>query len=275
MGTTAKALPRVGAALTVPHLAAFRDWLIEGQRDLELQDVTEPDALDGNWRALARQARELLDGFTGRLGIHGPFDGLALQSADPRVRALAAARLTEGLEFGAAIGATHMVVHSPFGFFGDPWLTHAGPGLADQIGLIHRTLDGVFAVARDAGCTLVIENIRDKNPLPLITLVRSFDSEHVRLSVDTGHASITHIDGGPTPDGWIRAAGDLLAHVHLQDTDFRGDRHWPAGRGNLNWHAIFAELASLPQNPRLIVEVEPATDIPSAVAWYQTQGLAG
>ncbi|HEV8633883.1 MAG TPA: sugar phosphate isomerase/epimerase family protein [Chloroflexota bacterium] len=263
----------VGASMPADRLPHHREWLLAEQRDLELQDAVGPEVLDGDWRPLVRRVREQLEGYTGRLGIHGPFDGLALMSRDPRVRTLATDRLRQALELGAELGASHMVVHSPFTFFGTPFLPHT-PAFDQeaQIALAHATIEPVLPLARDAGCTLVIETIFDKHPGPLLALVGSF-GDAARLSIDTGHVYIGHRFGGPPPDAWIREAGSLLAHLHLQDTDGNLDRHWAPGDGAVNWFALFEALAALPQRPRLLLELKDCDQIPRAAAYLARRGL--
>ena len=272
---TERTLPILGAALPIAALPDYRAWLLEGGRDLEIQDPFNPDVLDGDWAPLVRQARELLDGHAGRIGVHGPFDGLTLLSRDAKVRALATSRLQQGLELAGELGATHMVVHSPFIFFGGPFLPHSGGFDQErQIELIHRVVEPVLPTARDAGCALVVEGIQDKHTAPWLALIRSFGSDYVRASVDVGHAYITHTLGGPPPDGWVREAGPLLEHLHLQDTDGQVDRHWAPGDGSVNWHALFEALASLPHRPRLILEVKQKHDVRRGAEWLIGRGLA-
>lgn len=270
-------LPIVGAAMPIKQLAEHRDWLIADQRDLEIQDAFMPEVLDSDWSGLVRQARDLLDGYTGRLGIHGPFVGFSLSAGfDPKLGALIAERLRRALAFGAELGATHMVIHSPFIFFGaNTFLPHS-PAFrqADEIALVHATLESVLPVAEQAKCTLVIENIQDTNAAPLRTLVQSFESEYVRMSLDTGHAFITHRASGPPPDQWVREAGPLLAHIHLQDTDGNVDRHWAPGNGSINWYALFEALGELQHQPRLILELRKHAEIPQGAAWFAQRGLA-
>lgn len=272
----ARELPFVGAAMPIAQIAEHRDWLLDGQRDLEIQDPFMPEVLDGDWRAATRHARDLLDGHTGRVGIHGPFMGLNILSYDPKIRAVVAERLLHGLAFATEVGATHMVIHSPFMFFGSPFLPHTPANrLADDIALVHATLERVVPAAEQAGCTLVIENIQDTNPAPLLALVRSFESERVRMSIDVGHALLMQRIGGPTPDQWVRDAGELLEHVHLQDSDGHLDRHWTPGRGNINWYALFEALGTLARRPRLILEVREKTEIRAGAAFLAAQGLVG
>lgn len=267
--------PVLGAAMPIEALGRYRDWLLAEQRDLEIQDAFNPAVLDGDQASLLHQARAALAGFTGRLGIHGPFDGFQLNSRDPQVRALAGRRLRQALEFGAELGATHMVIHSPLIFFGSPFLPQgAGWDLADHIASVQATLEPIVPFAEQLGCMLVIENILDKNPAPLLAIIRAFDSPVVRMSLDTGHAFITHQAGGPPPDQWVREAGDLLAHLHLQDSDGQIDRHWSPGDGAINWFALFEALGTLTHRPRLILEVRNKDEIGRGAAYLAGRGLA-
>lgn len=273
--TDLSALPVLGAALPASLLPQFRDWLLDGQRDLEIQDAHDWALLDGDWAARARQIRTQLDGYSGRLGIHGPFLSLTLLAYDAKIRQVVGERLSQGVAFAEAIGASHMVIHSPFQFFGNPFLAHApAAGLAEQIALVHTTLEPVVAAATDAGVTLVVENIFDTHPRALLELLRSFDSPRVRMSLDTGHATIGQRIGGPTPDQWVREAGPLLEHLHLQDTDGQLDRHWAPGDGSVNWFALFDALGGLKQRPRLLLELRDHQALPRGVAFLRERGLA-
>ena len=53
-------LPLVGAQFELKDLAPNCEWLIESQRDLEIQDPSYSRVLDSDWRPQVRQARDLL-----------------------------------------------------------------------------------------------------------------------------------------------------------------------------------------------------------------------
>ena len=272
---TTDQLPVLGAAMPIAQIAHHLAWLMEDARPLEIQDPIIPDVLDGDWKSLVQNARVLLDGYTGKLGIHGPFIDLTLTSFDPKVQAVVSDRLRQGLDFAYEVGATHMVMHSPFKFFGSPFVPHSPSfGLAHEIERVHVILDSLLALAQEAGCMFVIENIFDTNPAPLLALVRSFDSPLVRMSLDTGHAFITHQIGGPTPDQWAADAGELLGHVHVVDNDGQYDRHWMPGCGDINWYALFEALGKTAAQPRLILELKETDEIPRAAQWLSAQGFA-
>jgi sugar phosphate isomerase/epimerase len=267
-------LPLVGAAMPIEALERHQSWLLEQNRDLEIQDGFRSDVIDGDWQPLVQKVKTLLEGYSGRMGIHGPFDGLLIASWDAPVRRFVEGRYLKALEFAEGLGATHMVMHSPFLYFGHAMIAHSeAHGLKDQIAWAHDTLKNVIARATQIGCQIVIENIRDTNPRPLLELVKSFESEFVRMSLDTGHANLMHEIGAPTADQWVRDAGAMLGHVHLQDNDRQLDRHWNPGRGSINWYAVFKALETLEHQPRLILEVRDA-DIQPGFEWFVREGFA-
>jgi sugar phosphate isomerase/epimerase len=271
----------IGAALMVADLHTYRDWLIAGQRDLEIQDFLLPGVLTGDWQDRVAQARALLDGFTGRLGIHGPFYDMTLDMSDADIAPIAARRFDTSVAAAAALGATQVVIHSPFttwDWFNFPNNPRNGPAPSDFEAKIARTaalLAPAITRAEAEGVTLVIENIEDIDPGHRRLLAQALDTPAVRLSLDTGHAHYAHhATGAPPVDYFVTDAGALLAHVHLQDADGFADRHWPPGRGSVNWHAVFRALAALPHRPHLVLELRDPADIPAAMAWLEREGLA-
>lgn len=269
-GTGARPDPRrrIGAALTLIDLPRYRDWLFEGARDLELQDFVFASILAGDWRPFADMARKLLDGFPGRLGIHGPFSGFEIDARDPEIRAVVAKRLDQALDVCAAIGARQMVIHSPYRAWDHANLPLKRRGWEDRLDAAHKAIGAAVKRAGDQGVTLVIENIQDVDPMARLRLAQSFGSEAVKLSVDTGHALWAHhATGAPPVDEFIRQAGPLLGHVHLQDADGWADRHWAIGDGIIRWPPILRAIAETGADPHMILELnDPAGILPSAEA---------
>lgn len=268
--------PILGAALTLPFLDMHKDWFLQQPRDLELQDFVMPNVLDGDWQGLVDQIKQKTDGFAGRIGIHGPFLGFTLKTNDPDVQAVVRKRLDQGLEICRALGDnTHMVIHSPYTVWDHNNLENR-PEVADMIlEACHAVLHDAVRKAEDIGCTMVMENIEDIDPGVRLELVNSLDSDALKLSIDTGHAHVSHISyGAPPVDYYVKAAGDKLAHVHLQDVDGYADRHWLPGQGTVPWHAVFEALGHLNATPRLIIELADHNRIQEAAHWLVSQGLA-
>jgi sugar phosphate isomerase/epimerase len=274
MTTAGNSRPVLGAALALRDLETHRDWILARQRDLELQDFHLAEVLDGDWKPLAERIRRLLDGYRGRLGIHGPFWGLKIDSHDPEVRAVVRKRLMQGLDVCAAVGATQMVIHSPYRMWDYNNLDNLPDARAQLTERVHATLHDVVPRAADMGCVLVLENIEDKDPRARVELAQSFDSPALRVSLDTGHAHCMHgSSGAPPVDYYVRAAGAMLDHVHVQDTDGYADRHWLPGDGTICWPAVFRALAAYTAEPRLVLEVRDPANLMKGFSHLQALGL--
>ncbi|MDH7787135.1 sugar phosphate isomerase/epimerase [Ochrobactrum sp. 19YEA23] len=268
-------LPLLGAAVPLSYLEENLDFILSENRDLEIQDFVHVALLKADWKTPASRIKTLLDGYKGRLGIHGPFWGLNFSNQDEDIRKIVTERYLQGLEVCEFIGATQMVIHSPYNFWTYNNIDNfpeSGPQIVDYA---HETLAPVVKRAEEIGCTLVIENIEDIDTDARCLLADSFQSPAVAVSVDTGHAHFTYGSLGAHPvDYFIRRAGNRLQHVHLQDADGHADRHWGIGEGTIRWHGVFAALAQLESNPRLILELRDKNKIMPSVKFLQDAGLA-
>ncbi|WP_170463559.1 sugar phosphate isomerase/epimerase family protein [Ruegeria arenilitoris] len=266
---------KVGAALMVADLAAHRDWLLDGQRDLEIQDFLLPDNPGDAPDPLIQEAKTALTGYTGRLGIHGPFYDLPLDCRDPEIRAIIQKRMNQGLDVAARLGATQMVVHSPYTTWDHNNLNMTLNARQNQMSRVHETLNPIVERAQTHGVELVIENIEDNDPTYRVDLAESFGSKYVRVSLDTGHAHYAHgSNGAPPVDYYVRAAGEKLAHVHLQDADGYADRHWRPGQGSVNWQAVFEALVDCAPQARLVLELRDSKDVLPGFEHLCALGLA-
>ncbi|MFB9223591.1 sugar phosphate isomerase/epimerase family protein [Paracoccus cavernae] len=270
-------LPLLGAAMTVPELETLQDFILSENRDLELQDFCEIGALDRDWKLVADRAKQLLSGYQGRLGIHGPFWGLHIASPDAEIQKVVTRRMIQGLEVCEYLGATQMVIHSPY----ITWDYHNLDNFAGRkayqnvLDNTHATMDAAVKRAEDLGVTMVVENIMDKDPDIRRILVEDFHSPAMAVSIDTGHAHYAYgSTGAPPVDYFVRRAGNTLQHIHLQDADGYADRHWTIGEGNIMWHAVFRALGELSSNPRLILELRHKSGIPPSVEWLRARNLA-
>lgn len=267
--------PVLGAALTLDMLALHRDWMLSAPRDLELQSFCLPHVLNGDLSAPLDRARKLIDGLTGRIGLHGPYVGFTIDSADPDVALIVQARMLKALEVCEALGASQMVIHSPITTWDHGNQQFSAHDALIQIERARYTLGPVLKRAEDTGVGLVLENIEDVDPAARVRMVDALNSPALKVSLDTGHAQYAHVTAGAPPvDTYIMAAGKRLDHVHLQDSDGFADRHWHPGDGPLNWHAIFAALHALPQMPRLILEVNDLRNVTRGAQNLAALGLA-
>lgn len=188
----------------------------------------------------------------GPLGVHAPIFELDLATARHRMlREYSFAVYQSFIEWSAAAGATHMVLHthqfaSPI-FLRDVSQRHARENVAKlgRIAQEHRVL-------------LLVENIgfHDKMLFDQEEFVRLFDEiPTIKALLDVGHA---HINGWDIPRV-IQDLGEHLQAVHLHDNDGARDLHLPIGEGTIDWSEVWAALGRLRHPWRAILEYEVGT----------------
>lgn len=265
---------KIGACLAAREIQEHRDWLFDDERDIEIQDFGSHKALTTEFDDRIEATKTALSGFTGRLGMHGPYEGLDMDNKDPEVRPLITARFLKALEAADRIGARQMVLHSPFTRWYQ-WNRLAKPNYYEtKLARVHDVMMPVVKAAEEYGITLVIENILDVDPATRRAMVDSFASEAIALSVDTGHAHLARrMSDAPPVDYFLRDAGDQLRHVHLQDLDGHADRHWAPGEGEIHWQEVFRALCECKSKPHLVLELRRKSDIPQGFAYLRDLGL--
>lgn len=265
---------KIGACLLPHEIADHRPWLFDAERDLELQGFSSHTSLTTEFEDRIAAAKETLGGFRGRLGLHGPFEGLDMDNKDPELRSLITARYLKALEAADRVGARQMVLHSPYTRWYE-WNRFNKPKYWEtKLARVHDVMVPVVKAAELAGITFVIENILDVDPATRRAMVDSFDSAAIALSIDTGHAHLARrMSGAPPVDYFVRDAGPQLQHVHLQDLDGHADRHWPPGEGEIHWPEVFRALSECTSRPHLVLELRRKSDIPAGFSYLKGLGL--
>ncbi len=271
---------KIGAALMIDAIATHRDWLYADNRDLEIQDFFRAEVYHDGWQTTVDRAKAAIDGFEGRLGIHGPFQGLDIACSDPDTAEVIGKRYADAMEAAAALGARQMVIHSPFNNwhhynrfnFVQPGYDSVVAKVADDV---KNVLGRALKLGEAHGVQMVLENIQDITPQIRREMVEIIGSPALALSIDTGHAQIAQrASGAPPVDVYVRDAGSLLKHVHIQDTDGYADRHWAPGEGHIEWTEVFRALAEADSAPHLVLELKRHSDIPQGFAHLQGLGVA-
>lgn len=269
-------LPILGVATSINDLKQIQNWVLEKHRDIEVQDFVFAQQLDEMNEDIILEYKNCLKGHEGNIGIHGPFVNLDVTAVDQEIGKVTTKRLMQGLKVCEKLGATHMVVHSPF----SAWLSLNELNMPsikrDMFNSAQDILGECLKRCEDIGCTMVLENIDDTDPFIRKKLAQSFDSEYFKVSIDTGHAQLSHTNNGaPAVVDFIIAAGDLLGHVHLQDVDGYADRHWHPLEGNIPWAPVFNELSKIDISPRLILEPKDRYEqLPASIKRLEGLNLA-
>ncbi len=138
-------------------------------------------------------------------------------------------------------------------------------------------LEAILPEAEKLNMTLCVENIfvRSATADIILDVVKKFDSPHLALCFDAGHANIMEkghcaADSiarrywklSPDEPAWedsivkLKRMLPYIVNAHLHDNDGIGDYHTKPGCGNVNWREILPLLLSAPRLKVLQSEVQ-------------------
>lgn len=177
-------------------------------------------------RGVERHGLDLVAHLPYRIDPGNPYD----HARDGACRQLEAA-IDDAVDCGADVGVFHAIsTASP-----DAWG-------ADRLReCIYESVRRVDAYARERGVVAAVENVKrpyfDAGDFPDL-----FAATDARACLDTGHAHARGHDGADQA-ALLRAHGDRVAHVHLNETRQPDrDEHLPIGHGQVDFAAIATAL---------------------------------
>jgi L-ribulose-5-phosphate 3-epimerase len=152
--------------------------------------------------------------------------------------------ILRSLRVAAALGIPHIVVHA----------VKPVPKEVDIIEYNRNYYRSFIPYCEEYGIKIAVENLflRDKaqdcyhgllhTPAVMTEFVKSLGSDCFITCLDIGHTALT----GLAPEDYIRGMSpDLLLALHVQDNDYKGDRHWVPYFGKLNWAEITKALGEI------------------------------
>ncbi len=153
--------------------------------------------------------------------LHGPFVDLNPVSYDTDIRRVTWRRYAACYEAARELGAKKVVYHSCM-----------YPDIYFTLGWAERAAEFFEAFLRDRrDIPVVIENVYDRTPQPLIDTVNLVGAKNLRLCLDIGHA---YCYGSETEfSEWVEKTAPLVNHVHVHDNAGDRDSHLALGEGTL------------------------------------------
>lgn len=172
--------------------------------------------------------------------IHAPYGPrLDLGNEDPEVRAAGLEGFRRLLEPFAMLGGEVMVIHP-----NHSWADQTAEGASASRRRSRESLARAGDFARPYGLTVAVENmIAAGAPRPGATAADLVEMiadcpDNVGICLDTGHAFLN----GRDPAAEVVDAGSHLVALHVHDNDGESDRHWPPGRGRIDWPRFLQAL---------------------------------
>lgn len=247
---TLRVLRRVHVNVPWKRMDEFFDLIMAHRMNVEIGfGGAEMDEADP--REIERTAQALRDNGC-RISLHGPFWGIEPGCLDPRVRDLAADRISQFMDLAVWFQPVRLVCHTGF----DPrhHIEYRGFWLEKSHAFWSRMAERAVSL----NTVLLIENVWEKDPTFHVDLLERVDSPNFGFCLDVGHQN--SFSTTPLLE-WVDALAPRLREIHLHDNDGSHDTHWPVGEGNIDFSALFSRLESCNLMPLLTVEPHTQEDL--------------
>jgi sugar phosphate isomerase/epimerase len=206
-----------------------------------------------DWKTRFALHKAVRTQFQGTIAIHGPFIGMEYAHIDHLIRETVHRRLDMTLDVAVKLKASRVILHSGYRpeidlfKLQESWLK----------GNIEFWQKEILRWA-DAGIVIVLENDTEKSPDLLVQLVNEVDNPFLGLCIDIGHQ---HVFSELDALEWVRRMENRLFHIHLHDNDRTSDKHWPIGRGTVDFESFYAAIMQHVPHATISLEVEDKMEV--------------
>ncbi len=177
-----------------------------------------------------------------RFILHAPFAEIHPCAIDPMIRQVAIHRLNQAAEICKRYDIRRMVIHSGFlpRVYFPVWFVEQGAAFFRE-----------FLKNQPQDFEIMIENVLDPDPQPLLDLVSAINDPRANLCLDVGHANVA----SEIPmEEWIRILAPKLTHLHIHDNDGSWDTHSIPGDGTIGYPALFDRILSAAPQATMTLE---------------------
>ncbi len=177
--------------------------------------------------------------------MHGPYIKVNPGSASESVRLHTVETYRRAFDAASVLRPQNIVLHAGYSegrFKGGPreWLSQS-----------MKTWPEFVKRAGETGVTIAAENIFEKEPSTLKTLVEAVGSPAFRVCLDSGHLGV--FSRVPFEE-WFKELGPYIAEVHLHDNNSGADEHLPLGEGAIDFPLFFRLLKEYAGEPVYTIE---------------------
>lgn len=223
-----------------------------------------PNVLDGDWRGMLQQYKDLLKNVTGPITMHGPFLDMVSGSPDPQINGVCRRRYQHSIRIAAELGAQKIVFHANFigslhnRFYRDGW---------------HKRnvafWQAMSEYAQEYGVVVALENMWEFDPTIISDLLEAVNHDHLRACLDVGHAYLFSDDEFTLGD-WLDVLAPHIVHLHMNNNNGIIDEHhgFDWDQGVLDYNELLPYLRQLPNNPTMVLEMDLAEDMRDSLYYF-------
>ncbi|MBN1695246.1 sugar phosphate isomerase/epimerase [candidate division WOR-3 bacterium] len=195
-----------------------------------LKGVASPQA----WEEKIKQHKRVIENFSGRISVHGPFVGIRYTYNDYLLKEAVKKRMQKTYEMAKKLKPEILVVHSGISEDIKKWELEK-LWLEETINFWKSEIKKY----EKEGIKIVIENLVEESPDILIKLCDAVNSDFFALCLDIGHMNVF---SNLSPSDWVKKMYNRLQYVHLHDNKGKKDEHLPVGKGNIDFDNFFNSI---------------------------------
>jgi len=171
--------------------------------------------------------------------VHARFGAsLDISSPDAAVREAGRQTFAAALDLAARMGARIVIMHPS----SEPI---ADAARAARIEHAKRSIETLTEMARKAGCRVAFELLPrtclGRSADELLRLLEDVDPDTAGVCLDTNHLMAAF----PALPETVHRLGPRLFALHCSDYDGVDEKHWPPGRGVIDWAAFLSALRAI------------------------------
>jgi sugar phosphate isomerase/epimerase len=187
-----------------------------------------------SWEERIKQHKKIIENFSGRISVHGPFVGIRHTYNDYLLKEAVKKRMKMTYEMARELKPEILVVHS--GISEDIKKWELEKLWSEET--IKFWKEEIKKYEKE-GIKIVIENLVEESPDVLIKLCDAINSDFFALCLDIGHMNVF---SKLSPSEWVERMGKRLQYVHLHDNNGEKDEHLPVGKGNIDFDSFFNSI---------------------------------
>ncbi len=204
-----------------------------------------------------------LDRDRSRDTLHGAFLDIVVNSGDPEIYEISKKRVYQCMDIAKELGIKAVIFHTNY-------ITNFKSSGYRQYWIERNEEFWRETLKEYPDLMIYLENMFDESPELLAKLAeRMKDEERFGVCLDFAHAFIS----GTPIDEWVDKLKPYIKHVHVNDNDGYEDCHFPVGQGKFPWECFKGWIASMDNNPSILIEVKGAEEFKESAIYMQEQGF--
>ena len=205
------------------------------------------------WEGQLLKHKKIRPFISNSLTMHGPLMGMNYHHVDHILKTAVQKRMDLTYEIACELKPNKLVFHAGY----QDWFTCFKLKESWLKAVASYWCDEIKRYAA-LNVTIVLENVAETDPAPLIDLVDRVGHEHFGLCLDVGHANIF---SKIKLSSWVEQMGNRLKHLHLHDNHGQEDEHLPIGLGTIDYEDLFSGLYRTVTDLTVALEVEAPPNV--------------